>query len=596
MRFTPYQDCCVAVMKRTRSGTVYDATEDDDEVVQSGGDYDESDDDEEDIRAAAEPAKTFTQRLKAKAKDLEIPAVTQLGFLCPGSVGPSDGLLRACLQDLLTKQPALAADVAGFCASHRPEIDASLRQQQQQSLTQLRALTELNRDHRARFSRSRFKALTQLTTTVRDRALQLSAHDLPASLEEIATFMGAFRKNFPREADLHSDGLIRVSRSVETLLFPLWARLMAAAESARSIPAKMVKQHLERAVACDVNGHLPLEGKLAKQQLQQLVRGVAAARDGDDLVKRFHAAATSLGHPHSLYRWGDKALPDELQAFADRVLRELRGSDCSRGPRPHPQATLVAALLRHMQRWDELCTLADSKDVSAAWVLKELLLPPKVFSNPDGRAALAYRRPQFALNRAQQELLNGCMDMPIRQLRKLMDAGMMEALQAAWDENDNETTADIIQEHIDNYAGDVLDYDMGKTFAGWLECAEMACANLQKSEGSTQATALASLLAHAGLGGDAIPMLTQQHASDGPPTFEGFCSSLRDAAKGYFNTEEERKAMRDIVTVRYCDLEGRWYSSVWPAVFAAVDGLLGGKFDLYVMKRERESSYSYFDY
>ena len=124
-------------MKRTRSGTAYAATEDDDgtdEVVQSGGDYDNDDDDEEDIRAAAKPAKTFTQQLKAKSKDLELPAVTQLGFLCPGS----DGLLRAsCLQDLLTKQPALAADIAGFCASRRPEIDASLRQQQQQSLTQL---------------------------------------------------------------------------------------------------------------------------------------------------------------------------------------------------------------------------------------------------------------------------------------------------------------------------------------------------------------------------------------------------------------------------------------------------------------------------
>ena len=109
-------------MKRTRSGTVYDATEDDDgtdEVVQSGGDYDDEDDDEEDIRAAAEKPKTFTQRLKANAKDLELPAVTQLGFLCPGSAG----LLSACLQDLLTKQPALAADVAGFCASRRPEIE-----------------------------------------------------------------------------------------------------------------------------------------------------------------------------------------------------------------------------------------------------------------------------------------------------------------------------------------------------------------------------------------------------------------------------------------------------------------------------------------
>jgi len=574
-------------MKRTRSGTVYDATEDDDgadEVVQSGGDYDDEDDDEEDIRAAAEKPKTFTQRLKANAKDLELPAVTQLGFLCPGS----DGLLRACLQDLLTKQPALAADVAGFCALRRPVIDASLRQQQQQSLTQLRALTELNQDHRARFSKSRFEALTLLTTTVRDRALQLSAHDLPAALEEIATFMGAFRKNFPREADLRSDALIRVSRSVETLLFPLWARLLAAAESARGIPAKAVTQHVERAVACDVNGHLPLEGKLAKQQLQQLVRGVAAARDGDELVKRLHAAAKSLGHPYSLYRW-DEALPDELQAFADKVLRELRGSDCSDGPWPHPQATLVAALLRHMDRWDELCTLADSKDVSGAWVLEELLLPPKVFSNPDPRAALAYRRPQFALNRAQLELLNGCMDMPIRQLRKLMDAGMMDALQEAWDEDDNEATSYIIQEHIDSYAGDVLDYDMGKTFAGWLECAEMACTNLQDAEGSTQATAFASLLAHAGLGGDAIPMLTQQHASGGPPTFESFCSLLRDAAKGYFNTEEERQAMRDIVSVRHCDFDGRWYGSVWPGVFAAVDGLLGGKFDLYMMKRQRES-------
>ena len=58
------------------------------------------------------------------------------------------------------------------------------------------------------------------------------------------------------------------------------------------------------------------------------MRGVAAARDGDELVKRFHAAAKSLGHPYSLYRW-DEALPDELQAFADKVLRELRGSDCS---------------------------------------------------------------------------------------------------------------------------------------------------------------------------------------------------------------------------------------------------------------------------
>ena len=57
-------------MKRTRSGTAYAATEDDDgtdEVVQSGGDYDDDDDDEEDIRVAAEPAKTFTQQLKAKS-------------------------------------------------------------------------------------------------------------------------------------------------------------------------------------------------------------------------------------------------------------------------------------------------------------------------------------------------------------------------------------------------------------------------------------------------------------------------------------------------------------------------------------------------
>ena len=219
------------------------------------------------------------------------------------------------------------------------------------------------------------------------------------------------------------------------------------------------------------------------------------------------------------------------------MLRELRGSDRSHGPWPHPQATLVAALLRHTDRWDELCTLADSKDVSVAWVLEELLLPPKVFSNPDTQAALAYRRPQFALNRAQQELLNGCMDMPMRQLRKLIDAGMMEALQEAWDEDDNEATADIIQEHIDSYDGDVLDYDLGKTFAGWLECAEMACANLQNAEGSTQATAFASLLAHAGLGGDAGPMLTQQDASHGPPTFESFCrgSTSRSGLTPRFN-------------------------------------------------------------
>ena len=70
---------------------------------------------------------------------------------------------------------------------------------------------------------------------------------------------------------------------------------------------------------------------------------------------------------------------------------------------------------------------------------------------------------------------------------------------------------------------------------------------------------------------------------------ESFCSSVRDAAKGYFNTEEERQAMRDIVSVRHCDFDGRWYGSVWPGVFAAVDGLLGGKFDLYMMKRQRES-------
>ena len=69
-------------MKRTRSGTVYDATEDDDgtdEVVQSGGDYDDEDDDEEDIRAAAEKPKTFTARVKELLVVREMRVLTRGG-------------------------------------------------------------------------------------------------------------------------------------------------------------------------------------------------------------------------------------------------------------------------------------------------------------------------------------------------------------------------------------------------------------------------------------------------------------------------------------------------------------------------------------
>ena len=535
-------------MKRTRAGTSYG-----DE--QAGGGSKEEDfmeeEEEEEYKPPPSSSSICTQ-IKANAAALELPASTQLHVLdAAGAI-----TLRACLQDLLTKHPTLAADVKAFTDSRQGDIEASLREHQQLSLTQLRALTE----HTDGISKSRREALTHLATSVRDRVLKTSKHNLAASLDDIFTFMSVFRRSVPREVDLRYDTTIGASRAVELLLMPVWGRLLSAAESA--MPPKKMKQHVERAVACDVNGRLPLEGKLAEHQLQQLVRAVAAEHNRDQLLKKFHAAASSLGHSYRLCRRLDEpAPPAGVQALADQVLRVVdSGRSGDRWSQERP--TAKAALLQHMCRWDELVTLASSEHVSADWVLREVMLPPKVFSNPQPGEALAVRRPQVCIGRAQQELQFGLLPQAIQQLRLLMGAGMMEALQEAWDEADHEATAHIVEAHVNDYDGKVIDYSLGGRIGGWLECAKLACSRLDTS----------------GSG----------HSLYGPPDttmFKSLCSTLRDAAKESFDSEDEQKAMRSIVSVRHCDFDGRWYGSVWPAVFAAVDGVLDHPFDLIAMGR-----------
>ena len=612
------------------------------------GPYDEFDE-EELIGPPPKSASACAQQVKAKATTLQLPAPSQLAIL--NASGAST--LRACLQDLLRKHPDLAAEVDDFTASHQDDINASLREQQERSLTQLRALTDLDWSD-IRISKHRREALNQLATAVRERVLQLSTHDLAASLDDVSNFMRAFRKNVPRETDLRADALVRASRAVESLMYPVWGKLLSAAEAAMS--AKELNEHEDRAVACDVNGRLPLEGKLAERQLQRLLKNVAAASHRDELVKRFHAAATSLGHSYRLHRWHDEpAPPAAVQALADKVLCEMSRSEMSvehsyagdiadfdqaayvqqlasflnvdaeyihvevMGPSVTVQITVTvtlaeldpvtagleqlasegddtlstefgvtlesatevssqegasqaerptcrAALLQQMCRWDELSTLAASDDVSSAWVLREVMLPPVEFSNPAHSLALAAQRPQFCLGRAQQELQYGLLAQAVQQLRLLMQAGMMEALQQAWDEDDHEATPFIVQEHVNGYGGKIVDHSLGEHIAGWLECAKLACSHLDTSE--------------AGAGG--------LGRSSGTLLFENVCSTLRDAAKESLDSEDEQKAMRDIVSVRHCDFEGRWYGSVWPGVFAAVDGVLDDKrpFDTNAMCRD----------
>ena len=146
-----------------------------------------------------------------------------------------------------------------------------------------------------------------------------------------------------------------------------------------------------------------------------------------------------------------------------------------------------------------------------------------------------------------------------------MQAGMMEALQQAWDEDDHEATPYVVEEHVNGYDGKIVDYRLGEHIAGWLECAKLACSHLDTSEACA-----------GGLG-----------RSSGNLLFKNFCSTLRDAAKESLDSEDEQKVMRRIVSVRHCDFDGRWYGSVWPGVFAAVDGVLDDErpFDTDAMSR-----------